>query len=230
MTKQRSEPRISVNKLAQYITSRAARQNQILQNAKFPPDYITSYYREAAEAIARFLASEMIDTAILEGTIKSLNQTVPATVYETRRVAGNIDAIETFAAMLDDIDLKGAAAQLGSQIAPHLPLQGVSISVRHEVTLHSTAKGTPLIGGVKLHFPTTEPLDDEQAGYVSAIMQSFCDTHLWKHGTTYAPHCMVVDMASKQVYPGAKSVIRRMKDVKSACDQIASLWPSITKL
>lgn len=61
----RDEPRISVNKLAQYVTSRATRQNQILRTAKFPPDYITTYYRDAAEAIARFLAGGMIDFGIL---------------------------------------------------------------------------------------------------------------------------------------------------------------------
>jgi hypothetical protein len=66
MSKQRNDPRISVNKLAQYVTSRAARQTQILRNAKFPPDYITTYYREAAEAISRYLASDMQDAAILE--------------------------------------------------------------------------------------------------------------------------------------------------------------------
>jgi hypothetical protein len=34
--------------------------------------------------------------------------------------------------------------------------------------------GNPLVGGIKLHFPVTEPLDAEQAGYVSAVVQSFC--------------------------------------------------------
>ena len=228
MTKQRSEPQISVNKLAQYFTSRAARQSQILQLAKFPPDYITAYYREASETIARFLASGMADAAILDGAVKALNQITPASVYETRRIAGNIDAIETFAAMLDEIDFEGATAQLGGQTAPHLVMQGVHISVRPEVTLHSMAKGNPLVGGIKLHFPVTEPLDAEQAGYVSAVAQAFCDAHLWKHGAPYGSHCMVIDMASKQVYPGVKAVIKRMKDIKSACDHIAALWPSIS--
>ena len=107
LAKQRTEPRISINKLAQYVTSRAARQNQILRNAKFPPDYITTYYREAGEAIARFLSSNMIEAGILERAIKSLSQAPSTNVYETRRLAGNIDALETFAAMLDDVELGG---------------------------------------------------------------------------------------------------------------------------
>ncbi len=69
MPKQHNDPRISVNKLAQYVTSKAARQNQILRNAKYPPTYITAYYRDAGTAISRFLASNMTDYALLDGTI-----------------------------------------------------------------------------------------------------------------------------------------------------------------
>jgi hypothetical protein len=226
MTKARSEPRISVNKLAQYVTSRAARQNQILRNAKFPPDYITTYYREASEAISRYLAVNLSDGKILDNAVNALNQKDPSNVYESRRIAGNIDAIETLASMLDDIDfLAGTQPRLGAQIAPHLTMHGVGISVRPEVTLHT--KG--LVGGIKLHFPKTEPLDKEEAGYVAALVQSFCETHLWKEGSSHHEHCMVIDLASAKVYPGVKAIKQRIKDVQNACMQISSLWPTITE-
>jgi hypothetical protein len=229
MAKQHDEPRISVNKLAQYVTSRAARQNQILRNAKFPPDYITTYYREAGEAIARFLAGDMAEISILDNAISTLSQKVAANVYEGRRVAGNIDAIETFGTLLDDIDLSGTTAKLGANAAPHVVINGVGISVRPEVTLHSKSKAGALVGGIKLHFPKTEPLDKEESEYVSAIMQAFCKDHLWKDGQPNAAHCMVIDLASAKVYPGVKAIRQRLKDVQNACGQIASLWPSITK-
>jgi hypothetical protein len=159
----------------------------------------------------------------------ALSQKGATNVYETRRIAGNIDAIETFFGMLDDIEFGGATARLGATTAPHLVLQGVGISVRPEVTLHSKSNTTELVGGIKLHFPKTEPLDGEQADYISALMHSFCQDHLWKDGSPFPGHCMVIDLASAKVYPGVRSVKRRMKDVQGACTQIASLWPSITK-
>ncbi len=229
MAKQRNEPRISVNKLAQYVTSRAARQTQILRNAKFPPEYITTYYREAGEAIARYLASNMTDAAILGNTISALLQKEATNIYETRRIAGNIDAIETFEMLLDDIDFGNAEPRLGAQTAPHVIRQAVGISVRPEVTLHSKSKTGNLVGGIKLHFPKTEPLDKEQADYVSAILQAYCQDHLWKDGAPDAKHCMLIDLGSGVVYLGIKSIKQRMKDVESACTQIAALWPSITE-
>ncbi len=229
MTKQRNEPRISVNKMAQYVTSRATRQNQILRTAKFPPDYITAYYREAAEAVARFLASDMTDFAILDNAQNALSQKAATNVYETRRIGGNIDALETFAGMLDDINFGGATPALGATTAPHLTIKGVSISVRPEVTLHLQKKGEGLVGGIKLHFVKTEPLDAEQAGYITAMMCGYCKDHLWQKGAALPDHCMVIDLASAQVYPGVKSTKARMKEVENACGQIASLWPSVTK-
>lgn len=223
MAKQRDEPRISVNKLAQYVTSKAARQNQILRNAKFPPDYITTYYREAGEAIAKFLAGDMQESSILDNAVALLSQKVAPNIYETRRIAGNIDAIETFGSLLDDVDFAGATAKLGAQSAPHLVANGVEISVRPEVTLHSNGKAGELVGGIKLHFPKTEPLDEEQAAYITAMMHTFCQDHLWKHGQPHAAHCMVIDLASAKVYPGVKAIKQRMKDVANACGQIATL-------
>src|SRR5260370_9353915 len=205
MAKQRDEPRISVNKLAQYVTSRATRQNQILRTAKFPPEYITMYYRDAGEAIAGFLAGGMIEFGILDNSVSALSQKVAGNVYETRRIAGNIDAIETFSNLLDDIDFGTATAKLGAQKASHLILNGVQISVRPEVTLHSKSKsGEALVGGIKLHFPKTEPMDEEQANFVSALMNAFCKDHLWRDGAPFPGHCMVIDLASGKVYPGMK--------------------------
>jgi hypothetical protein len=201
-----------------------------LRTAKFPPEYITTYYREAAECIARFLAGGMIDFSILDNSIAALSQKVAGNVYETRRIAGNIDAIETFSSLLDDIDFGTATGKLGAQKASHLILNGVEISVRPEVTLHSKSKsGEGFVGGIKLHFPKTEPMDEEQASLVSALMNAFCKDHLWKEGSPSPAHCMVIDLASGKVYPGVKSIKQRLKDIESACGQIASLWPGITQ-
>ena len=125
--------------------------------------------------------------------------------------------------------LGGATAKLGAQSAPHFVSQGVEISVRPEVTLHSKSKTTELVGGIKLHFSKNRTINEEQADYVSAMVHSYCETHLWKHGQPFGGHCMVIDLASGKVYPGVKAVKQRLKDVANACGQIAALWPGITK-
>ena len=88
----------------------------------------------------------MTDAAILGNTISALLQKEATNIYETRRIAGNIDAIETFEMLLDDIDFGNAEPRLGAQTAPHVIRQAVGISVRPEVTLHSKSKTGNLVG------------------------------------------------------------------------------------
>lgn len=48
-----NEPRISVNKLAEYMVSKAARQRKLLRDRKFPdPEFqMGMFHKEASEAV-----------------------------------------------------------------------------------------------------------------------------------------------------------------------------------
>ncbi len=223
MAKTHSSPRISVNKLGEYITSKANRQRNILYDQKYPADYITAYYKDAEEAISLFIAKGMADLSILENRIQSLGQEKAEKIWQQRRALGNIDAIETFMNIMDDLDLDGAAPALGGHQPPKLMIRNVEVSVRPEVTL--VRKG--LVGGIKLHFPKTSPLSADSAGYITATTQMFCDAHLASQGAADHRLCSVVDLASGAVYAGAKAIKQRKKDIDAACDQIFNLWPTI---
>ena len=225
----REGPRISVNKLGEYITCKAARQRAILYDQKFPSDYVTPFYDDASEAVSLFIADGMENPAVLERRIKLLEQSPTNTGWQQRRMLGNIEAIETFMSMMDALDLSGISCQLGSQSPPRLPIRNVEVSVRPEVILsRPSAKGRGRsVGALKLHFPKTNPLSEEAAGYVSAVATRFCECNLMEEGTPDSRLCFVLDLASAQFYPGVQSVRRRLKDVEAACEQIFNLWDTI---
>src|SRR3979490_3084463 len=103
-----NQPRISVNKLAEFIDAKAARTRQTLRDQKFPSEFKGMYYKEATDSISACIASNLENTAVIERTIAALEQQTPDKIGTQRRIQSNIDALETFEAMLDDIDLKGA--------------------------------------------------------------------------------------------------------------------------
>jgi hypothetical protein len=222
-------PRISVNKLAEYIGSKGGRQRQILRDQKFPEDFKGMYYREATEAISRCIASNMEDTSPLYAALKILNQANPDKIGTARRINSNIDAIESFEAMMDSIDLFGADAELGEHRPDKLTIAGVDVSIRPEIVLRGKGKGgKSLIGGMKLHFSKTFSLDEDAAGYVSALLQRYSEDKLVEHGEMVATnYCAIVDVGSKTVYPGVKSIAQRMKDITAECRNISGLWPTI---
>lgn len=226
-----ANPSISVNKLAEYIVSRGARQRKILSDRKYPdPDFkMGIYHREAAEAVAQYLSGGAIDPAPLSRQLRLLEQMPSEKVGTARRVSANIDAIERFSEMLDDIDLGGADASLGSNYAEKLTFHNVEISVRPEIVLRGKGpRGQAMVGALKLHFSKTRPHTEESAGYVSAIVQEFCRLHIAADNELVNPKfCFVIDVASGKVFPGVKATAARMRDVAAECQNISGLWPSI---
>ena len=100
--------------------------------------------------------------------------------------------------------------------------------MRPEIVLTSTgAKGKKLVGGLKMHFNKTHPLNEDACGYISAAMQMYCDNNLNHEGVAYSNYCMVLDIASGTVFKGVTATAQRKKDIEAVCEQIATLWPSI---
>lgn len=224
-------PSISVNKLAEYIVSKAARQRAILTERKHPnPDFnIGMFHKEATEAVQLYIATGAIDQQPLVNAQHALEQITTDKVGSARRISSNIDAIERFLEMLDDIDLMGADPELGAHAPNKLTFHNVEISVRPEIVVRGTGlKGKKLIGAWKLHFSKTRPMTDESAAYVSAIVQEYCKVHLAEDDETVNPaYCQVIDIASGVVFPGVKATAARMKDVAAECQNINGLWPTI---
>lgn len=222
-------PRISVNKLAEYVVSKGGRQRQILRDQKYPQDFKGMYYKEATEAISSCIASNLEDMSGIERALRLLEQATPEKVGTQRRINANIDAIETFLTMQDEIDLMGATASLGSNAPPKLKIMNVDVSVRPDVVLRGTGKsGKKLVGAIKLHFPRTFPLHGDASGYVSAVTQEYCKAYLVNDEEVFAPYCFVIDIGSKTVCPGAKAITNRLKDIQAECKNIVGLWPTIT--
>jgi hypothetical protein len=215
-------------KLGEYMVSKARRQNKILRDQKFPPDYKTTYYREAQEAISLFLAGNMEDITILERKIQLLDQMDAPKVQESRRLTGNIESIESFMNLIDEIDFKGATPKLGANSQPKMKIRNVEISVRPEVILNATGmKKKKLVGGIKLHFPKTNPLTSDASEYISTAVQMHYGSYLGEDGVAHPDYCMVIDLASGVVHKGVTASRQRQKDIESTCEQIFNLWPSI---
>ncbi len=225
----KTQPRVSVNKLAEYIVSNGTRQRSILRAQK-SENISGMYYAEAAKAASSCLASSLEDTSGIAQTIRILEQKSPDKAGAMRRINSNIDALESFEAMLDKIDLKDATAELGEPKPEKLVMHGVYISVRPEIVLRGTGKsGKKQVGALKVHFSRTFPLTDVSAGYVSAVLQRYAEYKLIQDDEIVAPtYCFVIDVGSRTVYPSVKSTAARLKAIESDCQNIAAIWPTIT--
>ncbi|MES4993876.1 hypothetical protein ABVB70_26650 [Agrobacterium radiobacter] len=226
-----NNPSISVNKLAEYIVCKAARKRKILSDRKYPdPEFNPGiFHREAAEAISLYLAEGAVDPSPLTKQQAHLNQIKTDKVGTARRISANVDALERFSEMLDNIDMDGLEPKLGPHNPPKLTFHNVDISVRPEIIIRGTGpKGKKYVGGWKLHFSKTHPHTKESADYVSAVLQEFCKLHVAADDEIVHPlYCKVIDVASGTVFDGVKSTTALMKDVAAECQNMKGIWDTI---
>ncbi len=224
-------PELSVNKLAEYMCSRAARQRKILHERKYPdPEFqIGMFHREAREAITSYLSSGAIDPGIITARSQLLGQLTPEKIGTARRINANIDALERFGDMLDDIDLENANPEMGGHAPPKLTYHNVKISVRPDIILRGVGpKQQSLVGAIKINFSKTHCHTEESAGYVSAAVQEYVRLHIAGADEIVAPHyCKVICVGSGAVFNGVKATKKRLADIASECQNIAALWASI---
>lgn len=226
-----TKPSISVNKLAEYIISKGGRQRKLLHDRKYPDEEFNSgmYHGEAADSVINYVVNGCDDPSYITKVIASMKQLTPTKVGTARRINSNIDSLETFLEMLDDIDMQGAQPDIGANKSPPLVFHGVEISVRPEIILRGNGpRDKKYVGALKFHFSKTRPHTEESAGYVSAALQEYSSRYLAQGDEIVnSSYCFVIDVASGKVFPGVKSITKRLTDIEAECQNIAAIWPTI---
>jgi hypothetical protein len=226
-----ADPNISVNQLALYMNSKAAKKREILHQRKYPDDDFNPgiFHRESRDEISLYLSGGAIDTSGLHSRLKILSQTAAPKVGTQRRINANIDSIERFLEMLDQVDLGVANVSLGHNNPPKLTYYNVKVSVRPDLILHGVdKKGRTLKGAIKLQLSKAGSFDDDMAKTVSAVVQQYLSDYVHNgEEIIHAPYCQVIDIASGKVFPGVKAITQRLKDVAAECQNIAAIWPTI---
>ena len=202
-TRTRSTPRISVNKLGEYLAEhKAARRRAILQAQKKEIRCRVIQYQAARHAIVSSLLRSDGRMESLSQHLQRLREWSPAPDDSDFDVAENRacqEAIRSFMEMTEALDLAELTATRGGNSAPKLAKAGVSVSVRPELVLRGTRRGQAIVGAVKLHFPKSNSLNRTAAEYVGTVLHEYGELHLGP-GKCVPRHCYVIDVFTKQVY------------------------------
>lgn len=221
----RRSPRVSANALAQYLSASASRREAILRAQKFPPEFKTTWYKEASEAIVKYLIDPERNVDIVVRAIDRI-QSAAADSQEGRRQRTNAEALDAFLRGGDDIVVDQLVAAHGPRAAAVL-IEGVTISVRPEVSLVGSYRGRCVRGGVRLYFSKSDRLTIDAAASIAALIHR----HLAQHGNAdfvvSRRHCQVIDVFAGEVHAAPTAITRRMKEIEAACREIALHWPSI---
>lgn len=215
------KPRISINKLGEYLTATPSRRKRIVEDQQDPKPFITTRYSDAREQIVGYLVSDMTDDSTILNAAESLKVHSGGTDFCEQDRCASSEAIHSFLEASENLDIDGlVAAPVLSNESSTMDVAGVTISMRPDAILKDKETGE-VKGCVKLHFAKTTPLNAQAGEYVATALR----VHLGNSHATVDPHkCFVVDVPTKKIYNAPKAFKRKMNDISAACEEIDVRW------
>jgi hypothetical protein len=236
-------PRISVNKLADYLsTASTSKRRSILREQKFPKDSEIKvvYYNEAKQPIKKCFATsaftfDSISKAIrkLRAEIDELNLNQPETVEEIGKHKSKLQrkesCLEVLDIFLENIDMldKYKTNDFSSTIPNGaVEINGVKISVDPDVIIKGSYRGKSYTGALKLYFSKSNKLTTDMGKTISSVVYEHLKGF---HPDANNKHCFVYDVVNSKIHFASLSYAKKIKEIQEACEDIAILWPNIKK-
>jgi len=214
-----ADPKISLNKLGEYMTATPARRRRIVEDQINPKDFIAARYADARENISNFICGHIDEQDLMNAAENLRNQS-----YDSKFVAQDkilsADAIDDFLEVSDQLPAGYRYEKVAASDSSTLELSGVTVSIRPDVYLKNDEN--QVVGAIKLHFPKSNPLTTIAGEYVATGLRAFVQ------GGSESPIdnklCVVVDVPSASVVSAPKAVKKRMSDIEAACEEINARW------
>lgn len=237
-------PRISVNKLADYLsTASTTKRRAILRDQKFPKDSEIKviYYNEAKQPIKKCFnnSSFTIDSITksvqkLRSEIDELNSNQPETAEEVgkhkvklQRKESCLEVLEIFLENLGLIE-KYKAHDFSSTLQnSFVEINGVKISVDSDVIIKGTYRGKTYTGALKLYFSKSNKLTSDMGKTISSVVYENLKEF---YPDANSKHCFVYDVINAKMHFASLSYAKKIQEIRHACEDIAVLWPNIKKI
>jgi hypothetical protein len=221
-----SIPRISVNKLAEFIVAKPQRGKRIVYDAKQPAPPITTMYKEARESMTDFILGLKTRADILAEikAYKNKQGTKPSQTNKYKSCALALEAL----LRIDFNPIKGNNFKKYDSRRKYLIIKGVEVSVAPDLIVEKAKAGSGSVGSLKLHIVQTNPLSVEAQSYVGVILQKFAEQYFSDTQIDASNKlCFSVDVFKGDIVVAPASYGRKMADIEAACEMIALIWPTV---
>jgi len=223
-------PRISANKLAEYMSSTSfARKRAILQEHKFPQKVAMVRWTQAENPVTQFVTQGSTDLSIIENQIQKLQALNLDTEFKIQNRNLSVEALQKFQLLSNQLDLSKFNRHSGlSNKGARISINGVEVSVFPQVILEGvTKKGEKVVGGVKLSFPKSFPINAKSAEFLSTLIHWHCEVFLSNFGKPDLRLCYAVDIPTANVFKPPTTYKRRRQQLAEACKEIVQRWDKV---
>ena len=224
----RNTPRISINKLGEYLTANPIRRRSIIKAQKNPPDAIVARYRKGYPILEQYFLTRNPD--VLYDGAESLRAELPTSDWVAGDNANTADAMENFVDILDKLPLDECEVVPtdDKEFSP-LMLSGVAVSVRPDFFVKQSRKGRNYLGALKFHWTRDDAstLGDGGGIYVATALHQYL-TEFYQ-GDVVVDHklCFSIDLFRKAAWEAPIAHRRLKTHLEAACEEIALRWDNL---
>ncbi|MFT0876458.1 hypothetical protein VRZ08_07835 [Rhodopseudomonas sp. G2_2311] len=224
-----------MNDLALYMVSSETARIGIVRRAKAPQIPPIIRYRDARGPICAFLTDLRRD----------VNPLVVAEQMFTQRMSDPSESALRQDDARQSIEVLNAVQRMRNQLAPYefvpapadqnrLTLGGVEVSVRADLLVYGSSRGTNLIGAAVLRMTQDDADSDaarskrrEMGLYVATLARLHIEQNISSDRQVANRLCMSIDVQHGELFAAPDANTRRMNDIENACRFIAALWPQV---
>lgn len=215
------KPKISANKLGEYINSSPSRRQKIVKDQKYPKGFIVTRYNGAKKAIIDYFVKGKGDKKAIESEIKNLILGSYNTEFRKKDSQLSIKALEIFVKTNVPSVSEHKTSRLGHNLNK-LTIQGVDVSVQPDILIQGSLQGSDFIGAIKIHISKTHPLTEGSGKYVGVLIHRFLESNYSEKVRT--DFCISLDIFTGKYFVAPRSFKSLRKDIEAACNEIRLLW------
>jgi len=220
-------PRMSDNKLSDYMNASEQVRRGILQSCKYQRKTAVIQHREAKKIIAESMTNGKLDIVTLKHKLEIFEGRITDTQFEEDVKQHNIDYVNNVLRM-GFSGLSGSDFQRTTK-SRKLDFNGTEISFFPEMLVTRTnARNNRKIGALNFRYSKSAKLPDETAMYQSALMFGALKVDPFEpEASPEHALCQTLDGFNGKVYCAPTNAIYLYNEMKAACGSVAMQWPNI---
>jgi len=203
----------------------AARRRGIIRDQKQPLDFVVARYSSVYDGICECLLAGNDVTPIRE-RIAKLYDATPKTTWHAQDYQLSAEALESFLAFVDEIDLSRFALTRAGDSAPAMSVCGVEVSVRPDILLRAAGVAAP-VGAVKIYVSKNFPFDEKSGAYAGVIVHQYVSDVLAANAKPEPGDSCVIDVFQRKIFVAPRAYKKKRTDVAAACEEIAQRWAAV---
>lgn len=220
------KPKISINKLGEYMMATASRRKQILHDQKNPSAFKVARYKDARVTIVEFM-EQMISADEARLTAVGLRTDESGTEFTVQDRRLSAKAIDDFLSLSKEIEIDDLSVHGGNTFASEvIDFGGTKVSMRPDAILKNKKTGA-IVGCVKINFSKSSPLQEKSAAYVATALRAHLEVNLSSPENVDPAKCYVVDVPTRTVCAAPKANKKRLSDLTAAGEEISARWESV---